>query len=57
MTPETEGKEEPDLKSAALRKTTELRKITEAKLAENHHQYAKFSEKLRELIEKAFVYS
>ena len=49
---ETEGKEEPDLKSAALRKTAELRKITEAKLAENHHQYAKFSEKLRELIEK-----
>jgi type I restriction enzyme, R subunit len=49
---ETEGKEESDLKSAALRKTTELRKITEAKLAENHHQYAKFSEKLRELIEK-----
>lgn len=49
---EIEGKEEPDLKSAALRKTTELRKITEAKLAENHHQYAKFSEKLRELIEK-----
>lgn len=49
---ETEEKTEDDLKTAALRKTTELRKITEAKLAENHHQYAKFSEKLRELIEK-----
>jgi type I restriction enzyme R subunit len=49
---ETEGKAEEELKTAALRKTTELRKITEAKLSENHHQYAKFSEKLRELIEK-----
>lgn len=49
---ETEGKAEEDLKTAALRKTTELRKITEAKIGENHHQYAKFSEKLRELIEK-----
>lgn len=49
---ETEKKTDEDLKTAALRKTTELRKITEAKLAENHHQYAKFSEKLRELIEK-----
>lgn len=49
---ETEDKTEDDLKTAALRKTTELRKITEAKLSENHHQYAKFSEKLRALIEK-----
>ncbi len=49
---ETEGKEEDDLKSAALRKSTELRKITNAKIAENPHQYAKFSDKLRELIEK-----
>ena len=49
---ETVGKGEGDLKSAALRKTTELRKITNAKIAENPHQFAKFSDKLRELIEK-----
>lgn len=49
---ETAEKSDDDLRSAAMRKTTELRKITEAKLGENPHQYAKFSEKLRELIEK-----
>jgi type I restriction enzyme R subunit len=37
---------------AAFRKTTELRQITEAKIAENQHQYGKVSERLRELIEK-----
>ena len=42
--------DEESQRSAALKKTTELRKITEAKLAENRHQYAKFSEKLKELI-------
>ncbi|MRH77716.1 HsdR family type I site-specific deoxyribonuclease [Spiribacter sp. C176] len=46
------GDDEDSQRSAALKKTTELRKITEAKLAENFHQYAKFSEKLKELIEK-----
>lgn len=44
--------DEDSQRSAALKKTTELRKITDAKLAENHHQYAKFSEKLKELIER-----
>ena len=44
--------DEDSQRSAALKKTTELRKITEARLAENHHQYAKFSEKLKELIER-----
>jgi type I restriction enzyme R subunit len=48
----TTGEDEDSQRSAALKKTTELRKITEAKLAENHHQYAKFSEKLKELIER-----
>ncbi len=43
---------EESQRSAALKKTTELRKMTTAKIAENHHQYAKFSEKLKELIEK-----
>lgn len=49
---ENAGDDEESQRSAALKKTTELRKITEAKLAENHHQYAKFSEKLKELIER-----
>jgi len=49
---ENAGDDEDSQRSAALKKTTELRKITEAKLAENHHQYAKFSEKLKELIER-----
>lgn len=48
---EIEDNEESQ-RSAALKKTTELRKITTAKMSENHHQYAKFSEKLKELIEK-----
>jgi type I restriction enzyme R subunit len=49
---ESAGDDEDSKRSAALKKTTELRKITEAKLAENHHQYNKFSEKLKELIER-----
>ncbi len=44
--------DEESQRAAALKKTTELRKITEAKLTENQHQYAKFSEKLKELIER-----
>ncbi len=47
-----EGKTEEELATAAIRKTTELRKTTEAKLAEAYHQYAKFSDRLRELIQK-----
>lgn len=49
---EIDDKAEDDLKTAALRKTTELRRITEAKIAQNQHQYGKFSERLRELLEK-----
>ncbi|MDN7125211.1 HsdR family type I site-specific deoxyribonuclease [Pseudidiomarina sp. 1APP75-32.1] len=49
---DAEDESEEDKRAAALKKTTELRKITEAKLAENQHQYAKFSEKLKELIER-----
>lgn len=49
---EVEGKTEGDLKTAAIRKTTELRKVVSERLAQNHHQYAKFSERLRELLEK-----
>jgi type I restriction enzyme R subunit len=49
---ETGEKSEGDIKEAAIRKTTELRKITESRIGENHYKYAKFSDKLRELIEK-----
>ncbi len=49
---DTTDKTEADIKTAALQKTTELRKITKARIQENHHQYEKFSEKLRELIKK-----
>lgn len=49
---ENTGDDEESQRSAALKKTTELRKITDAKMAQNQHQYAKFSEKLKELIER-----
>jgi type I restriction enzyme, R subunit len=49
---EIEGKTEDDLKTAAIRKTTELRKVVYERMTQNHHQYAKFSERLRELLEK-----
>ena len=49
---ENAGDDEESQRSTALKKTTELRKITEAKLSENYHQYAKFSEKLKALIER-----
>jgi type I restriction enzyme R subunit len=49
---ENAGDDEGNQRSTALKKTSELRKITEAKIAENYHQYAKFSEKLKELIER-----
>jgi type I restriction enzyme, R subunit len=49
---ELEGKTEGDLKTAAIRKTTELRKVVTERLAQNTHQYAKFSDRLRELLEK-----
>ncbi len=45
-------KTETDLKTAAIRKTTELRKITYEKIADNPHQYGKFSERLKELLRK-----
>lgn len=49
---ETEGKGEGDLKTAAIRKTTELRKVVYERLSQNQHQYGKFSDRLRELLEK-----
>lgn len=47
-----ERKSESDLKTAAIRKTTELRKTVTERLDANPHQYGKFSERLRELLEK-----
>jgi type I restriction enzyme, R subunit len=47
-----DGKTEDDLKTAAIRKTTELRKVVYERMSQNHHQYAKFSERLRQLLEK-----
>lgn len=49
---DAEGKDESDLKTAAIRKTTELRKVVYERMSKNHHQYAKFSDRLRELLEK-----
>ncbi|WP_404383209.1 type I restriction endonuclease subunit R [Caenispirillum salinarum] len=49
---ETEGKDEADIKEAAIRKTTELRKTVYEKMEQNPHQYAKFSERLRELLQR-----
>lgn len=49
---ETEGKPEDELKDAAIRKTTELKKVTQAKIDDNPYQFGKFSEKLRQLLEK-----
>lgn len=46
------GATEPkDLETAAVRKTVELTKILREKLDENEERYARFSERLRELIE------
>lgn len=49
---QTGGKTEGDLKTAAIRKTTELRKTVTERIEQNPHQYAKFSERLRELLER-----
>jgi type I restriction enzyme, R subunit len=43
---------EGDLQTAAIRKLNELRKILTQKVAENPGQYARFSERVRELLEK-----
>ncbi|MEP9400150.1 type I restriction endonuclease subunit R [Mesorhizobium sp. KR2-14] len=48
----TDGKTEDDLKTAAIRKTTELRKVVTERIGDNPHQYGKFSERLRELLER-----
>ncbi|WP_159946336.1 type I restriction endonuclease subunit R [Rhizobium sp. 18065] len=47
-----EGKTEEDLMTAAIRKTTELRKTVTERIDDSPHQYGKFSERLRQLLEK-----
>jgi type I restriction enzyme R subunit len=49
---EVTGRTESDLKTAAIRKTTELRKVVTERIAQSQHQYSKFSDRLRELLEK-----
>ncbi len=49
---ETDGKTEEELRTAAIRKTAELRKVVYERLSRNYHQYAKFSERLKELLAK-----
>jgi len=47
-----EGMTEDELKTAAIRKTTELRKVTAEKIADNPLQFMKFSERLKVLLQK-----
>lgn len=49
---DTSGKSEEDLKTAAIRKTTELKKTVEVKIDDNPHQYEKFSDRLKQLLER-----
>lgn len=43
---------EDDIKTAAIRKSTELRKTVYEKLDDNPHQFGKFSDRLKELLER-----
>jgi type I restriction enzyme R subunit len=45
-------KTDEDLMTAAIRKTTELRKTVTERIDDSPHQYGKFSERLRQLLEK-----
>jgi type I restriction enzyme R subunit len=48
----TKGKDAKDLKTAAVRKTAELKKELSDRTAENEARYESFSERLREIIKK-----
>lgn len=45
-------KSEDDLMTAAIRKTTELRKTVTERIDDSPHQYGKFSDRLRQLLDK-----
>ena len=49
---ETKDKSPEDLKTAAVRKATELKKTISDKIKDNEYQYSKFSERLQEIIQK-----
>lgn len=49
---DTEKKPEEELKTAAIRKATELKKILREKMAENPLRYGPFSEMIREIIRR-----
>lgn len=49
---ETDGKSDEDLMTAAIRKTTELRKTVSERIDDSPHQYGKFSDRLRQLLER-----
>ena len=49
---ETKGESEADLKTAAVRKTAELKKEIAEKVAENEARYQSFSERLMEIIKR-----
>ncbi|UXT20030.1 HsdR family type I site-specific deoxyribonuclease [Agrobacterium tumefaciens] len=46
------AKTEEDLMTAAIRKTTELRKTVTERIDDSPHQYGKFSDRLRQLLDK-----
>ena len=48
----TKGKSEKDLKTAAVRKTAELKKEIAEKVAENEARYERFSDRLMAIIKK-----
>lgn len=49
---DVEGMSEDDIQTAAIRKSTELRKTVYEKLDDNPHQFGKFSDRLKELLER-----
>lgn len=48
----TEGKDEPDLKEAFVRKSAELRRVTRELVDKNPAQYGRFSERVLEIIRR-----
>lgn len=48
----TEGKDEPDLKEAFVRKSAELRRVTRELVDKNPAQYGRFSERVMEIIRR-----
>ena len=49
---ETEGKSEEELKTAAIRKSTEMRKVTTERMSKNPLQYQRFSDRLLEILKR-----